>query len=50
MAEEAIRFGEAADAVCTLCETALGHLLSTDGRGVTEEIVSGIFSKFCVGK
>jgi len=49
-AEEALNFGEAADAVCTLCETALGHLMSTDGRGVTEEIVSGIFSRFCVGK
>lgn len=39
-----------ADALCTLCESALGELMCTDGRGVTEEIVSGIFSKFCVGK
>ena len=31
-------------------EGALTHLASLDGREVTEEIVSEIFSKFCVGK
>ncbi len=39
-----------ADALCTLLEGALGELMSTDGRGVSEEIVGRIFSKFCVGK
>ncbi len=31
-------------------EIALGALSELDGRAVSEEIVSGIFSKFCVGK
>lgn len=38
------------DAVCTLLEGALGELMSTDGRGVSEELVARVFSKFCVGK
>ncbi len=42
--------GDPVDAVCTLCECAIGELSETDGRGVSEEIVNGIFSKFCVGK
>lgn len=42
--------GDPVDAVCTLCEGALSELSETDGRGVTEDIVAGIFSKFCVGK
>ncbi len=46
----ALEAGESPDALCTLCESALGELMGTDGRGVTEEIVSGIFSRFCVGK
>lgn len=49
-AEESFLAGDPVDAVCTLCESALSHLAETDGRGVTEEIVAGIFSKFCVGK
>ncbi len=31
-------------------EAALGSLKELDGRGVSEDIVSGIFSRFCVGK
>ncbi len=47
---DALEYGDAVDAVCTLCEGALSELAETDGRGVTEEIVAGIFSRFCVGK
>lgn len=39
-----------ADAVCAQLEAALGDLAMIDGRGVCEDIVAGIFSKFCVGK
>ncbi len=46
----ALESGDSADAVCTLCESAASKLGETDGRGVTEEIVNGIFSRFCVGK
>lgn len=49
-AEASLLGGDPVDAVCTLCEAAVSHLSETDGRGVTEEIVAGIFSKFCVGK
>ncbi len=31
-------------------EKALEHLRQTNGRSVSEEIVNGIFSRFCVGK
>ena len=46
----ALEAGESADAVCTLCESAAAKLSETDGRGVTEDIVNRIFSRFCVGK
>ena len=49
-AKVSLEYGDPVDAVCTLCEGALSELSETDGRGVSEEIVSGIFSKFCVGK
>ena len=38
------------DAVSTDIERALGGISELDGRAVSEEIVSDIFSKFCVGK
>ncbi len=49
-ADVSMKYGDPVDAVCTLCESALAELSETDGRGVTEDIVSEIFSKFCVGK
>lgn len=49
-AKESLDYGDPVDAVCTLCEGALSELSETDGRGVSEEIVAGIFAKFCVGK
>lgn len=49
-ASAALDAGEPADGVCTLAEEALASLSMLDGRGVSEEIVSEIFSRFCVGK
>lgn len=49
-ATQALNAGETADGVCTLAEEALASLSMLDGRGVSEEIVSEIFSRFCVGK
>ncbi|MBQ7377101.1 MAG: tRNA uridine-5-carboxymethylaminomethyl(34) synthesis GTPase MnmE [Clostridia bacterium] len=42
--------GLPADVASSDLEIALGALSELDGRAVSEEIVSGIFSKFCVGK
>ena len=36
--------------VAALCEEAEGRIAMTDGRGVSEEILTAIFSRFCVGK
>ena len=49
-AAAAMDAGEPADGVCTLAEEALANISLLDGRGVSEEIVSEIFSRFCVGK
>ena len=49
-AENAISAGAPADALGVLAESALAELRRTDGRGVSDEIVAGIFSHFCVGK
>lgn len=46
----ALRAGTAADAAVSDLELALGALSETDGRAVSEDVVSGIFGKFCVGK
>lgn len=40
----------ALDATCTVLEEAMSKLGELDGREVTEDIVSHIFSHFCVGK
>ena len=45
-----LRRGDPLDAVCTLAESALAEMGMLDGRGVTEDIVSEIFARFCVGK
>jgi len=47
---EAIRTDAPPDVLGVLAETALSELRLTDGRGVSEEIVDGIFARFCVGK
>ncbi len=47
---EALRAGCAQDAAVSDLELALGALAETDGRAVGDDIVSHIFSKFCVGK
>ena len=49
-ASEALRFGLPQDAVSSDVELALGAIGELDGRGVSEEVVSDIFAKFCVGK
>ncbi len=49
-ASEALAAGAEVDAVCTTVEAAAASLSETDGRGITEEIVDGIFHRFCVGK
>ena len=49
-AAEALASGYATDAALSDLECALAALAETDGRSVGEDVVSGIFSKFCVGK
>ena len=50
VAIESLQIGFSQDAASTDVERALGALSELDGRAVSEEIVSDIFSKFCVGK
>lgn len=38
------------DAVGVTCEEALAEIRMVDGRDVSEDIISAIFSRFCVGK
>ena len=47
---ESLTIGFPQDAVSGDVERALGAISELDGRAVSEEIVSDIFSKFCVGK
>ena len=49
-AAEAMELGFSQDAASSDIERALGAISELDGRAVSEEIVSDIFSKFCVGK
>lgn len=47
---ESLSLGFSQDAASSDVERALGAISELDGRTVSEEIVSDIFSKFCVGK
>ncbi len=49
-AAEALRLGLPQDAVSTDVELALGAIGEIDGKEISEEVVSDIFAKFCVGK
>ena len=49
-AEDSLNVGFSQDAASSDIERALGAISELDGRSVSEEIVSDIFSKFCVGK
>ena len=49
-AAEALESGLPEDAVSSDVELALGAISELDGRAVSEEVVSDIFAKFCVGK
>ena len=46
----AYRTGFSADAASSDAERALGAIAELDGRAVSEEVVTDIFAKFCVGK
>ena len=49
-ANESLELGFSQDAASSDVERALGAISELDGRAVSEEIVSDIFAKFCVGK
>ncbi len=49
-ADEAMQLGFAPDVVLTELEGALNALGELSGRRVREDITSGIFARFCVGK
>ena len=47
---DGLRAGLATDLCCTDVEGAMSALSELDGRAVSEDVVSEIFSHFCVGK
>ncbi|MBR7101126.1 MAG: tRNA uridine-5-carboxymethylaminomethyl(34) synthesis GTPase MnmE [Clostridia bacterium] len=49
-AKNALDLGETPDIICFSLENALSELDMIDARATSEEIVSEIFSRFCVGK
>ena len=49
-AKEALCFGQTPDIILFALEKALADLDMIDAKGASEEIVSTIFSRFCVGK
>ncbi|MBR7099090.1 MAG: tRNA uridine-5-carboxymethylaminomethyl(34) synthesis GTPase MnmE [Clostridia bacterium] len=50
VAAEALRMGYPVDVCCSDVEAAMEALSELDGRAVSEDLVSEIFSHFCVGK
>ena len=46
----AVRLGLGEDIYCSNIEEAMSAICELDGRQVSEDIVAGIFSHFCVGK
>lgn len=49
-AQQAIACGLPVELCCSDCEAAMQAIAELDGRAVSEDIVSHIFSHFCVGK
>ena len=49
-AEKALAEGLPIDLCCNDAEAAMGSLAELDGRAVSEDLVSEIFSHFCIGK
>lgn len=47
---DGLQSGLETDLCCSDVEEAMQHILQMDGRSVSEDIVSQIFSRFCVGK
>jgi tRNA modification GTPase len=48
--KEALLFGQTPDIICFSLENSLSELNMIDKREVSEDVVSAIFSRFCVGK
>ena len=49
-AQEGLELGLPVELCCSDCEAAMQAIAELDGRAVSEDIVSYIFSHFCVGK
>ena len=49
-AREGLAYGLPVELCCSDCEAAMQAIAELDGRAVSEDLVSHIFSHFCVGK
>ena len=49
-AQDGLSYGLPVELCCSDCEAAMQAIAELDGRAVSEDIVSHIFSHFCVGK